>query len=220
MNYKGFNIAVHEMGHNVEQTFSLNDVDHTLLKGVPNTAFTEALAFVFQGHDLELLGLPAPDAKSEAEKTLNDFWATYEIAGVALVDMAVWHWMYDHPQASPKELNDATVQVSKDVWNQYYAPVFHKQDVVLLGVYSHMIDSFLYLPDYPIGHLIAFQIEEQMKKAGAIGPEFERMAKMGDVTPDLWMEHATGRPVGSEALLNATQRALAAVNGDHPSVNH
>ena len=29
MNYKGFNIAVHEMGHNVEQTFSLNDVDHT-----------------------------------------------------------------------------------------------------------------------------------------------------------------------------------------------
>jgi hypothetical protein len=215
MNYKGFNIAVHEMGHNVEQTFSLNDVDHTLLKGVPNTAFTEALAFVFQGHDLELLGLPAPDAKSEAEKTLNDFWGTFEISGVALVDMAVWHWMYDHPAATPKDLNDATVQISKDIWNRYYAPVFHKKDVVLLGVYSHMIDSFLYLPDYPIGHLIAFQIEEQMKKTGAIGPEFERMAKMGDVTPDLWMEHATGRPVGSEALLEAVQRALASVNAGH-----
>jgi len=215
MNYKGFNVAVHEMGHNVEQTFSLNDVDHIFLKGVPNTAFTEALAFVFQGHDLELLGLPAPDAKSEAEKTLNDFWATYEISGVALVDMAVWHWMYDHPQASPKELNQATVQISKDVWNRYYAPVFHKNDVVLLGVYSHMIDAFLYLPDYPIGHLIAFQIEEKMKQAGAIGPEFERMAKMGDVTPDLWMEHAIGKPVGSEALLEATRRALVAVNGGH-----
>jgi hypothetical protein len=215
MNYKGFNIAVHEMGHNVEQTFSLNDIDHTLLKGVPNTAFTEALAFVFQGHDLELLGLPSPDAKSEGEKTLNDFWGTFEISGVALVDMAVWHWMHDHSQAAPKELNDATVQISKDIWNRYYAPVFHKKDVVLLGVYSHMIDSFLYLPDYPIGHLIAFQIEEQMKKTGAIGPEFERMAKMGDVTPDLWMEHATGRPVGSEALLEAVQRALAAVNAGH-----
>jgi hypothetical protein len=215
MNYKGFNIAVHEMGHNVEQTFSLNEVEHTLLKGVPNTAFTEALAFVFQGHDLELLGLPAPDARSQAEKTLNDFWATYEIAGVALVDMAVWHWMYGHPQARPKELNDATVEMAQDVWNRYYAPVFHEKDVVLLGVYSHMIDSFLYLPDYPIGHLIAFQIEEQMKKAGAIGPEFERMAKMGDVTPDLWMEHATGRPVGSGALLAATQRALRAVEGSH-----
>jgi hypothetical protein len=210
MNYKGFNIAVHEMGHNVEQTFSLNDNDYTLLQGVPNTAFTEALAFVFQGHDLELLGLPAPDAKSESEKTLNDFWGTYEIGGVALVDMAVWHWMYDHPQSTPKQLDEATVQISKDIWNRYYAPVFHKNDVVLLGIYSHMIDSFLYLPDYPIGHMIAFQIEEQMKKAGAIGPEFERMAKMGRITPDLWMERATGRPVGPEALLQATQRALAA----------
>ena len=210
MNYKAFNIAVHEMGHNVEQTFSLNEVDYTLLSGVPNTAFTEALAFVFQGHDLELLGLPAPDAKARAEKTLNDFWGTYEIAGVALVDMGVWHWMYDHPQATPGQLNDATVQIAKNIWNRYYAPVFHQKDVVLLGVYSHMIDSFLYLPDYPIGHMIAFQIEEQMKKAGAIGPEFERMAKEGRVIPDLWMENATGKPVGPEALLEATKNALAA----------
>ena len=104
MNYKGFSVAAHEMGHNVEQTFTLNDVDHIFLKGVPNTAFTEAFAFVFQGHDLELLGLPAPDARSEAEKVLNNFWATFEIAGVALVDMAVWHWMYDHAEASPQEL--------------------------------------------------------------------------------------------------------------------
>ena len=214
MNYKGFNIAVHEMGHNVEQTFSLNEVDYTLLKGVPNTAFTEALAFVFQGKDLELLGLPAPDAKAESEKTLNDFWGTYEISGVALVDMGVWHWMYDHPNATPQELNAATVEISKKIWNQYYAPVFGKKDVVLLGVYSHMIDSFMYLPDYPIGHMIAFQIEEQMKKAGSIGPEFERMAKMGRVTPDLWMENATGHPVGPEALLAATERALTAAGAN------
>ena len=211
MNYKGFNIAVHEMGHNVEQTLSLNDVDHPLLSGVPGTAFTEALAFVFQGQDLELLGLAAPDAKSEALKTLNDFWATYEISGVALVDIAVWHWMYDHPDATPKQLNEATVQIAKDIWNRYYAPVFHKKDVILLGVYSHMINYFLYLPDYPIGHLIAHQIEEQMKKAGSIGPEFERIAKMGRVTPDLWMENATGKPVGADALLQATQKALATV---------
>ncbi len=208
MNYKGFNIAVHEMGHNVEQTLSLNDIDYTLLEGVPNTAFTEALAFVFQGRDLELLGLEKPDAQSHALKTLNDFWGTYEIAGVALVDMAVWHWMYDHPSASAAELKDATVSISRDVWNKYYAPVFGKRDVVLLGVYSHMIDSFLYLPDYPIGHMIAFQIEEQMDKAGNIGREFERMATVGSVTPDLWMKKATGAPVGAVALLAATQKAL------------
>jgi hypothetical protein len=208
MDYKGFNIAVHEMGHNVEQTFSLNKIDYYTLQGVPNTAFTEALAFVFQGHDLELLGLAKQDAKSRAFKTLDDFWGAYEIAGVALVDMAVWHWMYDHPNATPAELKEATLQIAKDTWNKYYAPIFKKRDVVLLGIYSHMIDSFLYLPDYPIGHMIAFQIEEQMEKAGNIGPEFERMALTGSVVPDLWMKKATGAPVGPEALLTATRKAL------------
>jgi hypothetical protein len=212
MNFKGFNIAVHEMGHNVEQTFSLNDVDSTLLQGVPNTAFTEALAFVFQAHDLELLGLTKPDAKTQAAKTLNDFWATYEIAGVALVDMGVWHWMYDHPDATPAQLKEATLQICRDLWNRYYAPVFKKKDVVLtLGIYSHMIHSFLYLPDYPIGHLIAFQIEQQIEKSRNLGSEFERMAKIGNVAPDIWMMQATGAPVGAQALLAATEKALAAL---------
>jgi len=212
MNYKGYNIAVHEMGHNVEQTFSLNEIDYTLLKGVPNNAFTEALAFVFQGRDLELLGLAAPDARSDALKTLNDFWNTYEMSAVGLVDMGVWHWMYDHPKATPAQLQAATVEIAQNIWNRYYAPVFGKKDVVLLGIYSHMIDSFLYLPDYSIGGMIANQIEGQMKKAGSTGPEFESMAKMGDVTPDLWMKNATGKPVGPEPLLSATEKALALVS--------
>lgn len=213
MDYKGYNIAIHEMGHNVEQTISLNDIDYTLLQGVPNTAFTEAMAFVFQGRDLELLKLAKPDAESEAMKILDDFWGTCEIAAVALVDMEVWHWMYEHPDATPAELKGAVIQISKDIWNKYYAPVFKKKDVVLLGVYSHMIHSFLYLPDYPIGHLIAHQIEEQMEKAGNIGSEIERMAKIGNVAPDLWMKNATGSAVGPEALLVATARALEGLSG-------
>jgi hypothetical protein len=211
MNYKGFNIAVHEMGHNVEQTFSLNLIDHTLLQGVPNNAFTEALAFVFQGHDLELLGLSKPSAGTRAMKTLDDFWSCYEISGVALVDIGVWHWMYEHPDASPVELKVATIAIAKNVWNRYYAGVFGTKDAVLLGVYSHMIDSTLYLPDYPVGYMIAFQIEQQMEKTGAIGPEFERMATAGNIAPDLWMKRATGAPVGADALLAATRRALEAV---------
>ncbi|HUR81384.1 MAG TPA: hypothetical protein VM733_11495, partial [Thermoanaerobaculia bacterium] len=211
MDYKGFNIAVHEMGHNVEQVFSLKNIDYYTLQGVPNTAFTEALAFVFQARDLELLGLASPTAESRALQTLNDFWGTYEIAGVALVDMGMWHWMYDHPNATPEELKNATVQISKDVWNRYYAPVFGKKDVVLLGVYAHMVNNFLYLPNYPIGHLIAFQIEEQMEKAGDVGKEFERMARYGSLPPDMWMKHATGAPVGAGALLHATEKALDVV---------
>jgi len=211
MNYKGFNIAVHEMGHNVEQTFSMNAIDYYSLNGVPNTAFTEALAFVFQGRDLELLGLQSADAQAEALKALNDFWATYEICGVSLIDMRAWHWMYDHPQATPAQLRDAVLEIARDVWNRFYAPVFNKKDVVLLAIYSHMINNFLYLPDYPLGHMISFQLEEHMKKAGKVGPEFERVARQGRIAPDLWMKGATGLPVGPESLLAAAEKALSIV---------
>jgi len=211
MDYKGFNIAVHEMGHNVEQVFSLYNVDYTLLASVPNNAFTEALAFVFQKNDLELLGLAKPDAESERLRVLNDFWAAYEIAGPALVDMTVWRWMYDHPDATPAALREATIKISQDIWNQYYAPVFGTKNVVLLGIYSHMVDSMMYLPDYPLGHLIAFQIEEQVQRGKSLGEEFERMATYGSVTPDLWMIHATGQPLSAEPLLRATERALGAL---------
>src|SRR4029079_950129 len=105
----------------------------------------------------------------------------------------------------------STIQISKDIWTRYYAPALGQKDVVLLGIYSHMIDSFLYLPDYPIGHLIAFQLKEHMKKAGKIGPEFERVARQGRIAPDQWMKGATGAPVGPEALLAATDRALTLV---------
>ena len=211
MNYKGYNIAVHEMGHNVEQTISLYDIDEPLLQGVPNTAFTEALAFVFQGRDLELLGLAKPSDEARALKALDAFWGTYEIAGVALVDMGVWHYMYDHPEATPAELKTATMKIATDVWNRYYAKYLGEKNVTLLAVYSHMIDAFLYLPDYPMGHMIAFQIERQMEKAGKVGPEFERMAKLGNIAPDLWMKEATGAPVGPEALLAETKKALSTI---------
>jgi hypothetical protein len=212
MDYKGFNIAVHEMGHNVEQVFSMNDVDHTLLSGVPNTAFTEAIAFVFQARDIELLDLTIEtDEIAEAYNTLNDFWATAEISAVSLVDMAIWHWMYDNPDATPAELREASIRISKDVWNRYYAPIFKKKDVVLLGVYSHIIHSFLYLPDYPMGHMIAFQIEEHIKKAGNVGSEVERMTTLGRIIPDLWMKEATGSKVGSDALIDAAERAFEVI---------
>jgi hypothetical protein len=208
MDYKGFNIAIHELGHNVEQVVSLYEVDHTLLAGVPNTAFTEALAFVFQARDLQVLGLGAADPETKGLLSLNDLWATYEIAGVALVDLGVWKWLYAHPGATPSELRQAVVGIAKDVWNRHYAKVFGVRDVTLLAVYSHMVNELLYLPDYPIGHLIAAQLEEKLGSAPALGAEFERVSSFGRVAPDLWMRHATGAPVSPAALLRAAERAL------------
>ena len=133
MNYKGFNVAMHELGHNVEQVFSLYRLDHTLLQGVPNTAFTEGFAFVFQARDLEVLGLSKPDAKADAAKTLDAFWATREIAGVGLVDMRVWRWMYAHPDATPEQLRKQVTAIANEVWNTYYAPVMGVKDSPILG---------------------------------------------------------------------------------------
>jgi hypothetical protein len=35
------------------------------------------------------------------------------------------------------------------------------------------------------------------------------MTTMGNVTPDVWMTRATGAPVGPQALLSETEKALA-----------
>ena len=74
-----------------------------------------------------------------------------------------------------------------------------------------MVHRFLYLPDYAIGHLIAFQVEQQIEKSGDVAAEVERMCRIGNVAPDLWMKQATGSPVGPEALLAATAEALEEV---------
>jgi hypothetical protein len=211
MDYKGYNIAVHEMGHNVEQVFSMHTVDHTLLQGVPNTAFTEALAFVFQARDLQLLGVGRPDPTADDLRALEVFWGTREIAGVALVDIAAWRWLEAHPEATPAQFREAVVGIARDVWNRYFAPVFGVRDVALLAIYSHMVDSGLYTPDYPLGRLIAFQIEQHFKTLpGPMGPEFERISQLGNLTPDAWMRRAVGAPISAEPLLQATRRALEA----------
>ncbi len=210
MNYKGFNIAMHELGHNVEQVISNSMIDYHSLNGVPNTAFTEAFAFLFQGRDLEMLGLTVNDPQAEALDALNEFWMTYEIAGVALMDMQVWHWLYDHPDATPAQLKQAVIRIATEVWNAYYADVFKIGDTPLLAVYSHMIHSALYLPDYPIGHIIAFQLKEYMK-GKVLGVEMPRICKQGTLIPDLWMQKAVGAPLSSEPLLKAAEAALKRV---------
>ena len=209
MNYKGYSIAVHEFGHNAEQVFSLHGMDHWSLSGVPNNAFTEALAFTFQDRDLELLGLAPPDEGARRREALATLWAAYEIGGVSLVDMGVWNWMYAHPDAKPAELRQATLSIARSVWNRYYAPVFGSKDREILAIYSHMISYPLYLPDYALGHIVAFQIAEKLR-AGSFGAEFERMARQGRLTPVAWMRGAVGNDISSETLLREARKALDA----------
>jgi hypothetical protein len=207
MNYKGYNIAVHEFGHNVEQTLSLYDVDYYMLNGVPNTAFTEALAFVFQNRDMQLLGFENRDSEKEYLEDLDIFWSCYEIMGVSLVDQGVWKWMYAHPDATPESLKQAVNEIAVDVWNKYYADVFGIKDQPILAIYSHMIDDPLYLSAYPVGYLIKFQLEKQFAEKG-FAPEVQRIFTLGRLTPQAWMKAATGNPISNRPLLESVDKAL------------
>jgi hypothetical protein len=210
MDYKGYNIAVHEFGHNVEQTVTMNDVDYFMLQGVPNTAFTEAVAFLFQKRDLELLGIPNADPNKDYMMALDNFWSCYEIMGVSLVDMKVWKWMYENPDATAAQLKDAVISTAKEVWNTYYAGVMGGKDEPILAIYSHMIDNPLYLSNYPMGHLIEFQVEQQVK-GKPLAAEFDRMYTQGRLIPQQWMKGAVGREISIEPTLNAATEALKAL---------
>ncbi len=207
MDYKGYNIAIHEFGHNTEQTITMNDVDYWMLNGVPNTAFTEAVAFLFQKRDLELLGFNIDNANIENNLALDNFWSCYEIMGVALLDIAIWEWMYAHPEATPAELKDAVIAKARELWNRYYSGVLGGKDETILAIYSHMIDNPLYLSNYPVGHLIDFQIEGQIK-GKRMADEIQRMYTQGRIIPQLWMNNSVGAEISTEPLLKAVRKAL------------
>jgi len=207
MKFKGFNIAIHELGHNVEQVFSLNEIDFYSLNGVPNTAFTEAFAFVFQSRDMEVLGIQGEDPQAEDLRALSDMWATFEISGVALTDMYIWRWMYENPSANAAQLKQAMLEITRKVWNTYFEPVLGMNDQILLAVYSHIVDGGMYTPDYPLGHIISFQIEEYLKNHN-LAVEMERMCKLGRLSPQIWMQQAVGEKISVEPLVNAADHAV------------
>lgn len=207
MDYKGYNIAIHELGHNVEQTISVHFVDNYFVNGIPNTAFTEALAFMYQSRDLSLLGINQNDSQKEVMEVLDIFWDNYEMMGVSLVDMLVWKWMYANPEASPVDLKEAVIRIAKEVWNEYYADVFNEKDIPLLAIYSHMIQSPLYLSNYPYGRLIMFQLEDHI--AGRNFPEeVLRIFSIGRITPRHWMQKAVGNQISNQPLFSAVEKAL------------
>ncbi|MDR2085399.1 MAG: hypothetical protein LBP67_10450 [Bacteroidales bacterium] len=204
MDYKGYNIAIHEFGHNVEQTISLHDVDNYIMNGVPNTGFTEALAFIFQKRDLELLGYNTNDPNKDAMLTLDIFWGCYEIMGVSLVDMRTWKWFYENPNATVEDLKATIIKNATEIWNQYYAKVLGETDSPILAIYSHMIDVPLYLPNYPYGHIIEYQLENHIKDKD-FADEVIRIFSEGRLTPNIWMQEAVGNKVSTKPLLESTK---------------
>ena len=210
MDYKGYNIAVHEFGHNVEEVISLYDIDYYTLAGIPNTGFTEASAFLFQERDLQLLH-QSTQSPHQADQLFDIIWGMYEIMGVSLVDMRMWQWLYAHPEADAAALREAVIAIASEVWNQYYAPILGEKDSPLLGIYSHMVGYALYLPAYPIGNLVQYQLDEHLANCATPeewAKEYTRIYQQGCLTPDAWMRGAVGKPMSVEPILKAVREAL------------
>ncbi len=206
--YSAFNTAMHELGHTVEQTISMNLIDHTLLQGVPNTAFTEAIAFLFQEKDLKILGVEAEiNAKTKAENVLDTYLNTCEIASMALVDMYSWRYLYRSKSCTASSLKKQTLKISQNLWDKYWAAGFGSTDSGILSIYSHMIEMGLYLPDYPLGHIINYQIQKFFEQ-NDLPTHLERICKLGNIYPELWMEQAVGEGIGVKGLLADVEQAL------------
>jgi len=207
MDYKGYNIAVHEFGHNVEQTISMYDVDNYMMSGVPNTAFTEALAFLFQSRDLFLLDINQENREADQMRALDESWSLMEIMGVSMVEMKLWKWLYENPGATAAYLKDATLRISSEVWNKYFAPVFGVKDSPILAIYSHMVEIPLYLPNYAYGQIIENQIEGYIRNR-KFSDEVDRIFKQGRLTPQQWMTGATGEKISVQPIIDALNKAL------------
>jgi len=210
MDYKGYNIAVHEFGHCVEQVLDMYFIDHYMLSGVPNTAYTEASAFLWQHRDLQLLpGSEMGNGINDKNEVFDQFWSMYEIMGVSLVDMAMWQWIYAHPKAKAEELCAATMQIAKDIWNAYYEPILGEHDCILLAVYSHMVNAPMYLPNYPLGHIVQYQLEEHLAQSATQAEwaqEYMRIYRLGRLTPKEWMIEAVGEAPSIEPILRAVDK--------------
>ncbi len=212
MDYKGYNIAVHEMGHNVEQMFSLKHIDYYTLQGVPNTAFTEALAFVFQAQDLELLGLAKPTAESRALQDAERFLGhvrdrrrrARRHGGVAL-----------DVRPSERHARGAARRGRADLEG-------HLEPVLRAGLRQarrraprrlRAHGRQLSLPARTTRSATSSRSRSRSRwrKPATSARSSSAWPSIGSLTPDLWMKNATGAPVGSAALLHATEKALGVV---------
>lgn len=200
-----FETFMHELGHCVEGVLSSYQMDYQCLWGVPNTALTEAFAFTFQGRTDDILGQIGRSVPHLT--TIQRFWDAFEIALPALVEIDFFHWLYAHPQATAAQMQRAIRKIGDRLWDQYCARIFGKRSYGLPAVYSHILWCDLYLADYVLGYVAAYQLQQHVR-GKRLGRDMPRMCAAGRVYPDEWMKNAVGSPISAKPLLQDTTAAL------------
>lgn len=210
LGWDGFDTAMHELGHNLEQLCSTFFAPRPSLRGVPNTACTEAFAFLYQSLGKRVLGIePAGGAqRAFAIDTVQTMLAAAQIAGPSLLELHVWRWLYANPSATAAELRTEVLAIADRLWTRFYQRDFGPDPYRLLAAYQHMIGHPLYLADYTLGHVMSHQIRSFMRDK-EIAAETKRITSIGQFTPELWMLRAVGAGVSIDSLASDTGEALA-----------
>jgi hypothetical protein len=74
-----------------------------------------------------------------------------------------------------------------------------------------MVGYALYLPAYPIGNIVQYQISEHLAQCTTKeewAQEYTRIYQQGRLTPDAWMRGAVGAPMSVEPILRAVKENL------------
>ncbi len=211
LGWDGFDTAMHELGHNLEQLISTHFVPRPLLRNVPNTACTEAFAFLYQNKAREVVGIQEDDeTKAFAVASIEGLLSACQIAGPSLVELYTWRWLYENPETTPEVLRDKMISIADDVWNKYFKDQFGEDPYHILAAYQHMIGYPLYLADYTIGHVISHQIKSHMRGKD-LAAETKRICSIGRLTPDLWMKRAVGNGISAKQLIDDAKIGLTQI---------
>lgn len=207
--WDGFDTAMHELGHNLEQLCSTYFVSRPALRGVPNTACTEAFAFLYQSLAKRLIGV---ESAAEADRqfavdSVATMLSACQIAGPSLLELRAWRWLYANPPATAAELRAEVLRIADDLWKAYFERDFGPDPYRLLAAYQHMIAHPLYLPDYTLGHMMSHQIRSYLR-GKELAAETKRITSLGCLTPDLWMRKAVGSPVSPAPLARDAAEGL------------
>ncbi|MHC1733893.1 MAG: hypothetical protein AB9888_17920 [Bacteroidales bacterium] len=214
LDYKGYRVAMHELGHVVCGVYSTLYADNFLLAGVPTGGITEGFAEVFAYKNIEGLGLfPYSEQEKKHLLALATYWYLYEMGGNALTEIRTWKWMYNNPDATVDELKNAVLGISAGIWNNYFSENFGgARDCSILSVYNHFITGDLYLFNYFIGGIVSYQLADAFER-DELAPGLKESCREGATLPELWMQKAVGSGFSLDPLLNGVSSAVEYYSG-------
>ena len=214
MDYKGFNIAVHEMGHNVEQIFSLKKIDYTPCPACSQHGLHRGARLRLPGQGpgaaRAVQARPAEPRAANAERLLGDLRDRRRRArghGHVALDVRPSRRDPGAAEGGRRCRSRATSGTATTRRSSASATSTLLGDLL---PHDRQLPLSARLPHRP--HHRVPDRAGRWRRPATSAPSSSGWRRCGNVTPDMWMKNATGSPVGPEALLAETEKALKEIS--------